>query len=208
MPLPKLREIKEALASLVSRPFTALYPAGPKAEFPSYRGFPRFDPAACVGCGACAQVCPSQAIEVADDAEARVRRLSVDHGSCMQCGQCQEKCITGKGIVNTTAYSLSLADPAAPEAVHGIEKEIVLCEVCGTVIGARDHLLWVKDRLGAKAYAHPNLLLAEARELGGIAPSRTKSRLRREDQIKEACAKCRQRIVTLDEFPGLAAKIS
>ena len=204
MQLPKLRELKEALTSFFSAPYTTKYPAGPAASFPSYRGFPKYDKDHCVGCGACVLVCPSRAIEVVDDIGGKARRLRVDYGSCTQCGQCQEKCITGKGIVNTNAYSLSLADVAAPEAFERVEKELVICECCGAVIGCRDHLLWIKERLGAKAYGHPNLLLATQRLLTEVEPSEPKSRLRREDQIKDACAKCRQAIVTLDEFSAIA----
>lgn len=206
MPLPKLREIREALTSFFSPPYTTKYPAGPAASFPSYRGFPKYDKDQCVGCGTCAQVCPSLAIQASDDLEARVRRLRVDYGSCIQCGQCQEKCITGKGIVNTNAYSLSLADVAAPEAFEGVEKDLVVCECCGAVIGCLDHLRWIKDRLGAKAYGHPNLLLAAQGILTVVEPSEPRSRLRREDQIKVACAKCRQAIVTLDEFSEIAPR--
>jgi hydrogenase-4 component H len=206
MPLPKLREIKEALTSFFSAPYTTKYPGGPAASFPSYRGLPKYDKDQCVGCGTCAQVCPSLAIQLADDAAARVRRLRVDYGSCIQCGQCQEKCITGKGIVNTGAYSLALTDVAAPEAFESVEKELVICECCGAVIGCRDHLLWIKERLGAKAYGHPNLILATQRLLAEVEPSEPKSRLRREDQIKDACARCRQAVVTLDEFSDMGTK--
>jgi formate hydrogenlyase subunit 6/NADH:ubiquinone oxidoreductase subunit I len=200
MYLPKLREIKEALTSLFSAPYTTKYPAGRPPAFPDYRGLPRYDAEHCLACGTCAQVCPSQAIEVMDDLAAGKRRLRVDYGSCIQCGQCQEHCLTGEGIRNTNDYSLSASGPDAPEMFHEIEKDLVLCESCGAVVAGRDHLLWIKERLGAKAYAHPNLLLTAQRDLTGIGPSRTKSRLRREDQFKIVCAKCRQRIVTTDEF--------
>jgi hydrogenase-4 component H len=200
MRLPKIREIREALTSFFTPPYTTKYPAGPAAEFPAYRGLPRFNAEFCVGCGACAQVCPTQAIDVADDLQTGVRRLRVDFGSCIQCGQCQEKCITGKGIENTTAYSLSVADLKAPEVFETVEKELVVCECCGGALGCRDHLLWIRERLGARAYAHPNLMLATQKLLTGVEGARPKSRPRREDQIKDACAKCRQKIVTVDEF--------
>jgi hydrogenase-4 component H len=197
---PKLREIKEALTSFFSAPETTRYPAGPKPGFPSYRGFPRFTPEDCVGCGACAQVCPSQAIEAVDDVAARKRRLSIDFGSCMQCGQCAEKCITGSGVVNTPEYSLAVSDLKAPEVFETIEKDLILCEGCGAVIGCRDHLRWIKERLGAEAYAHPNLLLLTQQEWSPPPAAQPKDRLRREDQIKTVCARCRQKIVSLDEF--------
>jgi len=197
---PKLREIREALTSFFSAPFTTRYPAGPKAAFPSYRGFPRFSPDDCVGCAACAQVCPSQAIEVVDDPARRIRRLRIDFGSCIQCGQCGEKCITGRGVANTNEYTLAVSDLKAPEVYETIEKSLILCECCGQIIGCRDHLDWIKDRLGAEAYAHPNFLLSAQEQWDHPPASRPKSRLRREDQIKYACARCRQRIVCADEF--------
>jgi hydrogenase-4 component H len=197
---PKLREIKEALTSFFSAPFTTRYPAGPKAAFPSYRGFPRFRADDCVGCGACAQVCPSQAIEVVDDAARKIRLLRIDFGSCIQCGQCVEKCITGLGVANTNEYSLAVSDLKAPEVYETIEKDLILCECCGQIIGCRDHLDWIKARLGAEAYAHPNFLLSAQEQWDHPPASRPKAQLRREDQIKYVCARCRQRIVSADEF--------
>jgi CBS domain-containing protein/formate hydrogenlyase subunit 6/NADH:ubiquinone oxidoreductase subunit I len=200
MRLPKIREVREALTSFFTAPYTTKYPAGPAAEFPDYRGLPKFNAEFCVGCGACAQVCPTQAIEVVDDVPRKVRTLRVDYGSCIQCGQCHEKCITGKGIDNSHAYSLSVADLKAPEVFETVEKELVVCECCGEPIACKDHLLWIRERLGARAYAHPNLLLATQRLLMDAEASLPKSRPRREDQIKDACPKCRQKIVTIDEF--------
>jgi formate hydrogenlyase subunit 6/NADH:ubiquinone oxidoreductase subunit I len=198
--LPKLREIKEALTSFFSAPYTTRFPAQPDTESASYRGMPRYKEDACVGCGACAQVCPSGAIEVSDDPDTKTRILKVDFGSCIQCGQCQEKCITGKGIENTNFYSLAVTDVKAPEAYETVKKGLVLCECCGRVIACRDHLRWVKERLGEKAYAHPNFLLWTQERFTELPASKPKARIRREDQIKYACGRCRQRIVVADEF--------
>ncbi len=198
--LPKIREIKEALVSLFSAPYTTKFPAKPDTESKKYRGMPRYDESFCIGCGACAQVCPSLAIQVTDDTERKVRTLSVDYGSCIQCGQCGEKCITSKGIANTNFYSLAVTDVKAPEVFETVKKDLVLCECCGEIIACRDHLGWIKQRLGAKAYAHPNLLLFSQAEFAVVEPSHPKESIRREDQIKIVCAKCRQRIVTADEF--------
>jgi hydrogenase-4 component H len=95
---------------------------------------------------------------------------------------------------------LAVADVKAPEAYETVRKDLVLCECCGKVIACRDHLRWVKERLGAMAYAHPNLLLWTQERFTELPASRPKARIRREDQIKYACGRCRQRIVVADEF--------
>ena len=63
---------------------------------------------------------------MSDDPMRKVRTLQVDYGSCIQCGQCEEKCINAKGIANTNFYSLAVTDIEAPEVFETIEKELVL----------------------------------------------------------------------------------
>lgn len=200
--LPKLRELKEAVGSLFSAPYTTKFPADMNAvDLPDgFRGFPRYDASGCVGCGTCAQVCPTAAIDVIEDKKKRMRTLRVDYNRCMNCGQCVEKCITGNGISLTKEFVLVLMDRTDASAFESVEKELVLCESCGAVIGCKDHLAWIKDRLGAKAYAHPNLLLWTQEQFAEPGPAEVKSRIRREDQMKQMCAKCRYQVVTADEF--------
>lgn len=200
MYLPKLREVKEALISLFTAPYTTKFPAQPFTPEKEFRGLPKYFPEFCIGCGTCEQVCPTKAISITDDRENATRTLCVDYTSCIHCGQCQEKCITEKGIQLSNEYSISVMDLKAPEVYEKIEKKLAICEACAEIIGPKDQLLWIKERLGAKAYAHPNLLLATQEEFFDVVPSKIKSRLRREDQIKRLCAKCRHKIVVIDEF--------
>jgi len=200
MYLPKIREITEALRSLFTPAYTSKFPAKPYKAPDEYRGFPKYYVDECVGCGTCAQVCPTGAIEIIDDKEKGVRRLVIDYTSCAQCGQCEEKCITGEGIKLSDHYSLSTPDLKAPEVYETVEKDIAICEVCGAVIACRAHLLFVKERLGAKSYAHPNFLIETQRQFSEVKPSSIKDRIRREDLIKEVCPNCRHKTVLKDEF--------
>ena len=198
---PKIREVKEALTSFFTKPYTTSFPAKPYEGDEGYRGFPQYSEKDCIGCGACVQVCPGTAIEMSDDKETMKRTFTVNYFSCMTCGQCEENCTTGKGIKNQyTLHSFSSPDKKDPAHFHSIEKDIVLCEACGDVIGCQDHLLYIKRQLGPKAFSHPNFLLETQRQFVDVPKIGVKERLRREDYIKELCPKCRRKIVVKDEF--------
>lgn len=200
MYLPKLREIREALGSFFSAPYTTKFPGEPYTPDEEFRGFPRYNEEHCVGCGTCAQVCPTNAITVKDSRSTRSRTLTVDYASCIHCGQCNEHCITGKGITPTSEYAFPAATVTAPEMFESVDKQLVLCENCGDPIACRDHLRWVRERLGAKAYAHPGLLLEFQSRTMGVTTARPKEQIRREDYMKQLCPNCRRAVVMTDEF--------
>ena len=198
MKKPKLRELGEAIKALLHRPFTTKFPAQPYEAPEVFRGKPKYYEDDCIGCGACAEVCPSQCIVLADHvgSDPPMRRLELHYDACIYCGQCELNCTTEKGVRLTTEYDLATFDRAA--CVESVEKELVLCEVCGAVIGARQHLLWVAERLGAKRYANPTLILLADGELGlvGAREARDPNRpLDRSDTMRVLCPKCRRATV-------------
>jgi hydrogenase-4 component H len=200
MYLPKVRELKEAIGALFSKPYTTSFPKTPYTAIEEFKGKPRYHEEFCVGCGTCAQVCPTAAISIEDSLEDRTRTLTVNYAKCMNCGQCQEKCITHEGIKLSNDHSLAVMDLNDPEVFEHVTKEISLCEVSGKFVACTDHLNFIKERLGAKAYAHPNLMLFTQKQFFHLEKSKPKEKIRREDQIKFVTPKVRYKIVVADEF--------
>ena len=199
MKYPKLREMREAFRALFGRRYTTSFPAVKAVVPPGFRGAPRFDEKECIGCGACAIVCPAKDIEVTDEVKdgRGVRRLTIHYDDCIFCAQCARNCPTGKGVVMTEEFDLATRDRTA--AREKVEKECVLCEMCGGIVAAKDHLLWIARRVGPSAYSNPTLFFPV---LDSLSPSvaRLPERgedITRSDRMRVLCPKCR-RISTLE----------
>jgi hydrogenase-4 component H len=192
MKKPKLREIVEAVKAVLRGPATSKFPAEPPEIPDGFRGAPEYHEADCVGCNACAEVCPARAITTVDDTEKKTRTLTVRWDLCIFCQTCELACITGKGIVLSKRWDLTTTD--RDSLSMNIEKELVLCEDCGEVVGPRDHLLWIAERLGPLGFANPGLMLAKMRSLGLDEPlPKPEGRpLSRGDRIRILCPRCRQ----------------
>jgi hydrogenase-4 component H len=199
MKKPKLRELKEAVRAVIFGPYTSKYPAVPHEPPDGFRGRPKFDDAGCVGCGACAEVCPALAIRVRDQTQPGepVRVIEQRWDKCVFCGQCELNCTTGEGIRMTKEYDLGTLDRS--QCRQKIEHDLVLCEVCGAIVGTRKHLLWIAKKLGAKLYANPTLVLTAdgpARLAGQEAVSRPgEPALARNDIMRIQCPACRRTTV-------------
>lgn len=201
MRLPSLlqfRILKEAFKALFTGPYTTKFPYKPHTPAEKFRGKPEFDEEECVGCGACVEVCPSDALELFDDLKKQKRRIVLLYDKCIFCGECQANCITEKGIRLTPEYDLATFDRA--KAKTSIEKDLLLCEYCGAIIGTTDHVKWVVRRLGLLAYANLGLLLVSHEELGLAEREvrRLKELPKRSDRIKFLCPKCRREVVLAD----------
>jgi len=202
MRTPKVRELGEALRSLFNRPYTVRYPYEPVVPPEAFRGKPKFVEEECIGCGACAQVCPARAIDVVNVVEGGVghRTLTIHHDHCIFCGQCHRYCTTEKGVILTNEFETGTYDRS--QAVATVEKELVVCQGCGEVIATVDQLRWVAERLGPKAFGNMGLTLLLSKDLGLILPvTREPGRpLDRGDNVSILCPRCRREVILYEQW--------
>jgi len=135
-----------------------------------YRGKPEFDPDSCIGCGACVNVCPTNALTMTDDTEADppIRIITQQTDACIFCGNCSDNCTTETGIKLSDKWDLANMDRATMTETN--QFELQLCEKCGAIIGTKKHLVWLYEKLGPLAYTNPSLLLAKSGELLATKP--------------------------------------
>jgi hydrogenase-4 component H len=195
--LLQIRILKLALKSLFSRPFTTRFPRGEYEPIQEFRGRPRYTEEDCIGCGACAEVCPAKCIDVVDDVESKppMRRLVQHFDACICCGQCERYCTTETGITLTNEYDFVGFAPEDFE--EKVDKELLLCESCGCIIAPADQIRWIARRLGPLAFTNPTLMLASYKDLAVVDKGvkvETEG-AERSQRLNIQCPKCRRKTV-------------
>jgi hydrogenase-4 component H len=198
MKYPKIRELKEAVISLVTPAYTSKFPHKPHIPFENFRGKPEVDEANCVGCETCANVCPPNAITISDDPKTGKRIITRDYGKCIFCGMCQEHCITGKGVtLSDKIFDLAVFD--REKIVETQERALVICKHCQAIITTEEHINYMHSKLGAKAFAsilNLNLLNQKLQ----LAPREdtdleVKDGLKRKDMFNVICPNCMREVL-------------
>jgi hydrogenase-4 component H len=195
MKYPKLRELREAVKALIKGPYTSGFPFKPHQPFAAFRGRPKFSEDECVGCTACAQVCPAKAIEWCDDIRRKKRILTVRWDLCIFCGQCQANCLSVKGIQLSLDFDLATLN--RQELYQTIEKDLVLCECCSEVIAPREQIIWVAEKLGALLFSNASLMLyyLQDKGLSDKGGPHLNEPVLRADRLRILCPACRRKAI-------------
>lgn len=116
---------KEALKTGV---VTRKYPFEPVEVPEGFRGKPSIDVNKCIGCDACVNVCPPNALNVEVDLKKCVKKIVLFLGKCIFCGRCQDVCPT-EAIKLTREFELSTL--TIDDLYQVVELKMAKCEICG-----------------------------------------------------------------------------
>lgn len=86
---------------------TSSYPLEPIAVDKNFRGKPEHNPQQCIGCAACVNACPSNALTVETDLVTHELAWQFNLGRCIFCARCEEVCPTA-AIKLSQEYELAV----------------------------------------------------------------------------------------------------
>ena len=72
----------------------------------------------CLGCGACASMCPVNAIEM------KGGKAEINKKKCIKCGTCLKVCPTKAIVIEEDSFKIDLTQMPAMESTIEINKEI------------------------------------------------------------------------------------
>ncbi|MBS7648879.1 4Fe-4S binding protein [Candidatus Bathyarchaeota archaeon] len=150
-----------------------------------FRGKHEFDRDKCIGCGACAQVCSSDAIDIIDESEKRVVRIN--YGHCSFCAFCQDECPT-QAIRLTSEYYLLTNNRGTTYVTNDVN--LLECASCGVFFFPQPQIDWALKRIIEEK-------VPKYREF--------------KDEILDAmkvCLKCRREIMNVRNAKKTLAKLS
>lgn len=122
-----ISKLKEAIICLKAGRVTLPYPLGAGSPTKNLRGLISIDAEKCIGCGGCANVCPSRVIEVYDVSQ-EIRRLEFNLGRCTYCVRCSEVCPEN---AITITEQFETATPESQDLHMSVDIFMGSCQRCG-----------------------------------------------------------------------------
>ena len=99
----------------------------------------------CTLCGFCAQVCPTRALKVMQDAESNFLSLAI--AECIHCGKCERIC-------EFHALKMSLPLQNAEHDIILRQSPHALCKTCGKPIASQAEMDYIVSQIGEAAWQH------------------------------------------------------
>ncbi|MEM2994687.1 MAG: 4Fe-4S dicluster domain-containing protein [Candidatus Bathyarchaeia archaeon] len=149
-----------------------------------FRGKHEFDSEKCMGCGACAQVCSSDAIDVLEDYGKRI--IKVNYGHCSFCAFCQDECPT-QAIRLTGEYHLLTDNRQTANVTNTVD--LLGCVSCKKYFVPQSQIDWALKRIVEKVPAY--------KEFQGELK-----------KAMEICIDCRRTIVNIKNAKKLLTQLS
>lgn len=137
-----ISELKEALVCLQAGQVTLPYPFQPHPVEETFRGRPVLDAHNCMGCGACANACPSRLISLTD--ADGIRSLHFELARCTYCGNCADAC-PQEALALSRQFEISTANPD-DLAIHA-DFFLLTCRECNAIVGTRREVDVVREKL-------------------------------------------------------------
>lgn len=145
-----LSKLKEAIICLTAGRVTLGYPFEPHDPAEGFQGYPETDVDKCIGCGACAAVCPARLIKI-EDTDQTTRRITRLLERCIFCGRCADVC-PEDAITMSGRFQLA-SDQVREDLVHESDIFMATCKRCGHCYEPATPL----DRIMEPGYRHDQI---------------------------------------------------